>query len=406
MKIKYWSVYGTVLLAIIVIFSGLILYEYFLGNGDGFWNGINIRILAFNTILILTFLFILVNLLKSGPRWVQNAFLVIFSIFITVQSIELIFGLLIKVKDQEKKHLASPLKSIERPDHKNVSIPDDTLGFRARPNWKYLWKSPEFQDGRTVSFSIDSLSRRLTPDSGTFVRDKYALFWGCSYTYGDGVSDEETMPYYFQKLAKNYAAANYGYMAYSPLQTLARLQHENIRKQVKEKNGFAVYTYINDHIDRTIPSTLWVVFQKGLFPSLNHKTMETDGVFARKNHVLYDCIYWLGNSNLFNYFRIVYPWKHGKEHYQLVVNTIAKARKEYVKQFGNDQFYLIIFPGSPLSSEMKEILGQTDLKIFDYSDLFKLEDYTLTFDDAHPNAQAYELVMNRFYEDMKKQNLL
>lgn len=405
MKIKYWSVYGTVLLAITMIFSGFIFYEYFLGNGDGFWRNINIRILAFNTTLILTFLFILVNVLKSGPRWVQNAFLVIFSIFITIQCLELIFGVLIQIKDQQKRHIAKP-ESIERLDHKEASIPDDTLGLKAKPNWKYLWKSPGFQDGRMISFSIDSLSRRQTPDSGAFVRDKYALFWGCSYTYGDGVSDQETMPYYFQTLAKDYAAENYGYMAYSPLQTLARLQHENIRSQIKEKNGFAVYTYINDHIDRTIPSTLWVVFQKGLFPSLNHKTMQTDGVFARKNHVLYDCIYWLGNSNLFNYFRIVYPWKHREEHYQLVVNTISKAREEYAGQFGNDRFYLIIFPGSPLSPEMKEILAQTDIKVFDYSGLFRLEDYTLPFDSAHPNAQAYKLVMDRFYEDMKKENLL
>ncbi len=78
------------------------------------------------------------------------------------------------------------------------------------------------------------------------------LFFGCSYTFGDGFEDSESMPYQFQKfVGGRYQAFNYGYTAYGAHQMLPILENE------KEKSGlgsnvpkYAFYQAITDHAFR------------------------------------------------------------------------------------------------------------------------------------------------------------
>ena len=405
MKTNSLKFYGIVVLVTTCLFIFIYLLEYFTGNGDGIWQDFDVLKVAFKVIFFESLVLIMVYGLSHFKPWFANVVLSLLTVVITLFLIEFVIGLLIK-RNASKTPIIPQKPSIERPDHTQCIVLDDTLGYKAKPNWHLQWKPSE--GGNSLTFSTDSLSRRIVPtnDSLKSIRNKYALFLGCSYTYGDGVSDKETMPYFFEQKAKNYLAQNYGFMGYSPLQTLALFQHRNLRKEVKEPQGFGVYTYINDQIDRVIPASRWVELMKGRFPNLVHKSMLTDGIFLKKHHILYDFIHWGGNTNTAQYFRIGYPKIHNDSHYQLVIDVLKKAKEEYKHQFKNDNFYVVIFPGSPLESSMKLMFDRSGIKYFDYSKLLNLEKNYLPFDSAHPKGEVYKLVMDKFYSDLEKGKLL
>jgi hypothetical protein len=55
------------------------------------------------------------------------------------------------------------------------------------------------RDGQLVyssAFSTDAYNRGITPKTTAIVPDKYVVFFGDSNTFGDGVNDDETLPYY------------------------------------------------------------------------------------------------------------------------------------------------------------------------------------------------------------------
>ena len=402
MKFQLLQFYGIVVVITMSLFFSIYVLEYFTGNGDGVWHNVDILKVTFKVLLFESFILLLFYGVSKWKPWFPNLVLSIFTIVITFVLVEFTLGLLIKMNAPEAQK--TPQNStIDRPDHTQCIVLDDTLGYKAKPNWHLQWQPAK--EYKSLSFSTDTLGRRIIPlnNSLKFVKDKYALFLGCSYTYGDGVSDEETMPYFFEEKAQHHLAQNYGFMGYSPLQSLALFQHRNLREEIKQQNGFAVYTYINDQIDRVIPASRWIELMKGRFPNLIHEAMQTDGIFLKKHRFFYDFVHWASNTNTAQYFRIGYPKIHNDSHYQLVVDVLKKTKEEYKSQFKNDKFYIIIFPGSHLKPSMKKMFDESGIKYFDYSKLLDLGKNYLPYDSAHPKGEVYKLVMDKFYSDLEKE---
>ena len=87
--------------------------------------------------------------------------------------------------------------------------------------------------------------------------NKSIIFFGCSYTFGAQLSDEETLS---NKLAKklNINVYNFGICASGIQHMLSLLQNNNFYNLIKEEPKYAIYTIIPDHFGR---------LQKYIFPS-------------------------------------------------------------------------------------------------------------------------------------------
>ncbi len=403
-KIKTLAFLGIVTVLIITVVCFLQAIDYFFGDGNGIVKGIDVEAIGYKFIFSCALFSILSLLFSIGKKWLTNSLIFLITFVGTLVLVELVVGILIKLQNRRIQNLMAPTSPPKRPggkvQYQEVLIPDDTFGVKPKPDSKLVWPS---ENGDSLQFTHDSFSRRLVPYSVSLgqPRTKYSLFLGCSFTYGDGVSDSQTMPFYFSELATNYHAYNYGFLAYSPLQTLARFQHQTIRSQVPDSTGFAVFTYITDHIDRTLPATRWTLLQQGRFPALDREHLTTDGIYRTAHKIRYDVLTWLGTTNLWNYFRIGFPKKHTEAHYKLVVDVIKKSKCEYQKQFKNDNFYVLIFPGQALNSAMKADFKEAGIDLFDYSNLLDLNKYVLKSDPAHPNSESYRIVMKQFYTDLK-----
>lgn len=409
MRTEKMAIFGVITLVTILLIYILNAFEYLSGDGDGLLAGQNIRQIGLKFLLVETILFLIYAGFKSKNNFVIQSLLIIISSIVTLLLAEFLVGWISKIQANAAKSAPKTAQETNyKVQYKGAFTESDTLGFKATPNWYFQW--PRQGGGKALEITSDNFSRRVTPagDSALNVGipNQYALFFGCSFTYGDGVSDEETMPAHFQKIAPNYKAYNYGFLGYSPLHTLARLQSENVLSQIPQKNGFAVFTYIQDHIDRTIPATRWVLLQQGRFPNLEHSSMKIEGLYKNKHRIWVDLLNRMASTNIWNYFRLGYPKYHSDAHYQLVVDVIAQSKKEYQHQFKNDKFYVIIFPGQKISPSMKQMFEKAGLVIYDYSNLLDIKKYILEADPAHPNAEAYRKVMVQFYADLKKKGIV
>ncbi|WP_460907613.1 hypothetical protein [Spirosoma areae] len=252
--------------------------------------------------------------------------------------------------------------------------------------------------GKTVpvSYHIDSLSRRYTPFDRTQANGKYALFLGCSFTYGEAVSDSGTLPYFFGKQS-GYRPYNYGVSGHSPSHMLGLLQTNNLRKEVTEKNGIAFYTYIDDHIARVLPTTRWINNSDGYLPWVNPVSLAVEGSYAQKHPIRTKLVRWMYKSNVVNLFNINFPNQYNTDHYRHFVDVVQKSRELYQQQFGNDNFYVVIFPAYPLKPELRQLFDQAHLKLIDYSDLVI---WQTAYDGMHPNSDAYRLVAEKLAEDV------
>lgn len=390
-----------ILLLTIPLLSAIILFlEFLTGNGDGIWFYLDIKATVFNTLLVLSVTISILYLFFYGPKLMQGI------LFFFLLTASLLWGLektscfILYLKEPKQLTIAIS-KPFLRPDYIGSFVEDDTLGLRAKPNWSLKWlpvKQNITYD--SIFISVDSLSRRITPKTDSLPRVNFAVFLGCSFTYGDGVSDMQTLPFYFQKYTSNFTSYNYGYLAYSPLHMLARLEYYPLRKAVKEKDGVGIYTMIDDHLDRVIPAIRWIDMTNGKFPYLDTKTMTTNGIFCNKKRFYTYLVKKFQNSGIQRLFNIGYPKIHTINHFRLLNNLVTKSREEYKRQFQNDHFYVVIFPGSHVSQELMQLMKVSKLHVLDYSNLLPISDKMLPFDISHPKGEVYDVVAAQLAKDI------
>ena len=158
---------------------------------------------------------------------------------------EIIYSIVMRLKKVEV---------IYEGDYNRMCCPNPILGYSPEPDNKY--HAVMKRNGKKVYdclYTFDEYIRRITPSSDKNFKTKFALFFGCSFTIGEGVNDDETMPHYFSECMP-YMSYNYGFPGYGPQNMLAKLQDKGIRAEMPERDGILIYTFIDDHICRAIGS--------------------------------------------------------------------------------------------------------------------------------------------------------
>ena len=257
-----------------------------------------------------------------------------------------------------------------------------------------------------VHYSIDEHIRRITPEYDS-TRNQYALFFGCSVAFGYGIEDHETMAYFYQDNA-GVNSYNYAYSGWATNNMLARLQRDDLSKNVIEKDGVGFYIFFWDHIHRAIGTmdryTEWV----HPFP---YYYMD-DGEIKR-NKSFKDGRYWVSkfyefvyNSSIVEYFKINIPNKIRSHHLDLVSEMILESKKNYQKQFGNDQFYTIILPHyqDVDHNDIARFLEYLDAKGIQYIDLSTFVEYGPEYHlegDSHPNSRFNKMISEEIYKRLQ-----
>ena len=156
--------------------------------------------------------------------------------------------------DTDLKHTGNEDSTDEKVDLLKSNEP---LGYRYKPGTSVRSHKQVANNLKTiydVTYTIDANGNRLTPLSPDFSKsstDKNALFIGGSFTFGEGLDDNETLPYYFQEKS-GIISINAGMSGHGAHQALKIIEDDKI---FSERSGgknvdFYIYRIIPNHINR------------------------------------------------------------------------------------------------------------------------------------------------------------
>jgi hypothetical protein len=284
-----------------------------------------------------------------------------------------------------------------------------------------LWPTPNSKSRATlksgeriifdVEYLLDGFARRITPNQSQATRTKYLLFFGCSFTFGHGLRQNETLPYFTAQMLPQYKVYNYAMAASGPSNILVRLNELQREKEVKEKEGILIYPVINDHFRRLIgPASLmnsWLVEQPYLTTE-NDKVI-LKGSFRTGRPILTKLYAQLGKSALLRHFNVDFPPRYRGSDYYWFAKVMAEIRDTYQKKFGNDQFYVLIWPYMK-TQQLIPALEKYGIKYLDYSKLdvdklLPLKDHGIEY-DGHPTSALTHLLATQIAKDFNEQKSL
>jgi len=285
--------------------------------------------------------------------------------------------------------------------------PDDLLGYTVKPDARMTSiKKSDDTVIYDVVYSIDKYHRRVTPVEGPEQRHKFLLFFGDSFTFGEGVQDDETLPYYVAQSAPEYQPYNYGLSGYGPQEMLAKLQSDDLAHEVTETEGIAIYTFIDAHVERAIGS-MYIYNAWG--NRMPYYTIDWQGNLVRRGNFttgrpLLSILYLaLGQSEIAKYYHVNIPPRLTDRHYAFTARVIAEARDTFRAKFNSDEFYVVIYPDEgDYAEDIIPHFEQLGLKYLNYDERIKLssEEGLSIAGDGHPTGKAHQMVAKWIVEDL------
>jgi hypothetical protein len=369
------------------------IYDKTNGDGNGIVAGFSVEPLIKVFFVVSVVLIVSVAIFRKN-RTAQNVLLSVVSILVTFFIVEWFCGKWLDFQNTQQPKISGP---------KHSFVPNENLGYKPAPNEELFGlKTKDGEPVYNITFETDSNSLRKIPLNFTNAT-KFAQFYGCSMTFGEGVNSDETIPYQFAKLDTTYHAYNFAFSGYGPTQMLARLQDGNVEGIVSENSGFAVYAYIPDHVNRTINTYTNYSYNHGNVPRYKFTNGELvrDKTFAESlkfRNFIFDQ---MAKSNILRVFNIGYPFNITSEDYELTAAIFAESAKEFEKKFQSKRFFVVIYPSNDDVSAMVELLRSKGLRVLDYSKLFNPNEEGLSIpDDEHPTPKANQVLSMKLYEDI------
>jgi len=137
-------------------------------------------------------------------------------------------------------------------------IPADILGYAARPNFQTRgtlnYRDEVVYD---VRYTTDEHGLRIAPQHAGQT-DACVLFFGGSFTWGNGISDDETLAYQVGELSGSAVwTYNFGLGGAGPHRMLAAVEHGFVDDAIECAPTHMIYVAIPDHVSRSAGLVSW-----------------------------------------------------------------------------------------------------------------------------------------------------
>lgn len=222
------------------------------------------------------------------------------------------------------------------------------------------------------------------------------LFFGCSYTYGSYLDENETISAIVNKKTGR-TTINRGIESGGIYNTIYDLKNEKFYANIPQNPEYIVYTFINDHLNRiAIPYKGTVIFNhENPVYYLNFGYKEENGELVENNpSKLILPFYALYTVKAWHYLyanRFAHTTKEEK------MLTLLNATKKITdEKFPNSKFVIIDYKDGgrcPMQDTLKQGLKKNGFIIYDAEELARHEldsDRWRGPDKEHPSAEAIE----------------
>jgi len=242
-------------------------------------------------------------------------------------------------------------------------------------------------------YRIDEQGRRITPKTkpdSTY--HQFAMITGCSFAFGYGLNAHQTLGYFVDSLVGK-RGYNYAVSGYGTQQTLELLRTRNLHSEIAEQNGVLIHLFIDDHIKRLIGSRRLIKLWARYYPFyyLDGDDLKRDGSFWSGRHWQTRLYRAISESAFIGLFDIDVPWHVTDGHLKLFGAVIREAKSEFLKQYPEGRFVVLIGPNSELASRIVEVLEENDIQFLDCSNLLDKEksQYKIHWTEGHPSAKYH-----------------
>lgn len=241
-------------------------------------------------------------------------------------------------------------------------------------------------------------------------RAKDVLFFGCSVTVGEGVTDRETLPWTFEALSEGkYRAHNFGFHGYGPHQMLRVLETGLSDGAVRgTPPPMAVYQGLMEHIERAAgnyPAISWG-------PATPKYLLDSQGIpryagpfFSPRGVTV---IRILNQSHL---FRKVAPGLLGRERSRedigLFVAIVSRAKEVFERRY-NGRFSVVMWGAYDKDyPQVVERLRKANVTVFEthriIPDIHTADRKHKIPGDEHPNGAVHARIARFLLENLEKE---
>lgn len=246
-----------------------------------------------------------------------------------------------------------------------------------------------------VTYTVDEAGRRVTPGpGGPFHR--YCVFVGDSFTYGEGVKDEETLPAAYARLHPGVHVYNYGFHGAGPFDVLARLETTDFSAEVAETAGTVVYTFIDEHVLRTRDFIRGATYRgrKIAYQVDADGNLVRCGTWNTCRPLRHRLMRMLGQSRIVAMARVELPPNLTRGDFERTAQAICRMNAVVREKYSNTFFHVLFYPGCRVADRLAPLLERCGVAYTDLSTEFDgvSPPYVLSIEDRHPTPEAYARV--------------
>lgn len=270
-------------------------------------------------------------------------------------------------------------------------VHDEDMGYRYKENNQFSWsvvlKDSLFGD---KNVTIDSLQRRFCNQN---YGSKYLILFGCSYTFGYGLSDSSAIPYIINENQNRFQVYNYSVPGYGT-QQLYTLFHKKINSEIKEEDGVFLYFFLDHHVNRLVKDLFSIRFSHySPLLKIEDDTLIVKGMYNEIHPIWTKMVLGMENSFIYNMISRIEAnfFRNVENDYTTTAKVIKASEKAYMRQFSNNDFYVVVFPGE--SDKIVPYLEKEKVKYINLSKSVDLETIQGRQKDGyHPNEKGAKAV--------------
>lgn len=270
---------------------------------------------------------------------------------------------------------------------------DEVLGYAppkgaAQTAEKY-WRKERLYD---VTYTFDKNGLRVVPQFDSKPEDTGILFFGGSFTLGEGVNDSQAMPYLVGELS-HYQAYNFGFHGYGPHQMLAALEFGLVKKIVPLDKAVVIVQTKPSYILRSAGLASWDTHGPNY-------VVGPDGKLKYMGH--FDD----HPNRLFEFIRTSYVYKafienrlrYSRQHLNSFIEIISASKKLAEKEFKSAEFHVLLWPDNDVNlyQTVLDELRKKNIHVHLITDILenyqKDQTYYEISHDGHPNALAHKKI--------------
>ncbi|HEV8410900.1 MAG TPA: hypothetical protein VGQ30_10345 [Gemmatimonadaceae bacterium] len=258
-----------------------------------------------------------------------------------------------------------------------------------------------------VNYTIGANGLRVSPpDHGTDAK-ACALFFGDSFMFGEGLADDQTIPWRVGALTNgDVRAFNFGFHGFGAQQMLAALQGDRVAKAADCRPTHIIYEAIPDHVARS--AGYYSFMRHGPRYELEPNAVRPDSVSLRghfddaeNNRSAIGAV--IANAMAKSW---VYRWltslspqpdEDDLRRYVAIVTSAARVAATRYPGVRFDVLYWDIHGESPMDEKVLPALRAAGLNVFDAEQILpgfreNPSSFALSPYDAHPGARADDLL--------------